>query len=221
MNKTVIITSGRSGSTKLIESMRQHPDIRVFSEPFNTNNVGSLAEFYPVREGWLTPEEKEEICTAENLDKWMSKYDLCKILYCHILNDVEESLKKYKKVLLVRDLFYTFTSLCVAKQTEQWTDHTPYEGYIQLDLEHLRSFTQWSYVREQYWRKRCDKVIYYIEPTQDQCDSICELMNIRKWKVKETGSQRINRPLEQVIINYSEARRVYANTRKEIEKWDL
>lgn len=213
MPKYIILTSGRTGSQVLIESLRNISS-KIASEPLN--------QAYNEYEDFL-PCKKEEVLNlhwrnkVRVVDKIMEKYDLCKILHYQLEQEgIHDLRKRYKFVALLRCPFEVFMSFKIAEMRGRWHNigqdkETPEDSQIVSKQEMLNSVSYYinNYVRYDHIM---DKTFYYediVNRWQNVIEDFATMLDNQKLLKSFKVLRKNPEDPEDYIQNYHELRKAY------------
>lgn len=179
----IILTSGRSGSQRLITSLKNRKDIRVFGEIFNLHSAGSdqsLFDFDVTKNKVIDKDLHDRMCTAEHLDKAIEKYDVFKVLYSHIKGDLYNALDgKHMIMLSRRNKFRCLVSVSLALRTGQWTGHNDKTISFSMDFSETSGKIEKMLKQERFMFERYKPtVIYYEDNFEESYNTVCREMGI-------------------------------------------
>ena len=206
MKKFIILSQPRSGSTLLNECLMQHPDLNMFGEIFNYCRRSNL---FANQEGSeiLTYKEMKSHCYRENCIKAHSEYNGFKVLCCHIQNDVHSYIEESLNILLHRrNLLARYVSHVVAAKTEVWEAKKIYNGTIHIEPELAEKDIHNIIHSYKKYDVFSSLNLYYEDSIFENVNKACELLNIKPFTPLITSVKRIDKPLEEVIINYDEVK---------------
>jgi hypothetical protein len=180
---TIILTSGRSGSTKLMNCLKKRSDIKAYGEIFNMRRSGIDEEIFDFSihpEELISPETHNMMCSAKYLHLAMQKYDICKVLYCHIKQDLPSAIEDYNTIMLSRrNKFRCLVSLEVAIQTDVWHGHKKCENKIHMDLNKTLLTIKGMLRQEHSILKRySSEVIYFEDDFNDSWSVVCDKLGV-------------------------------------------
>lgn len=209
ISKFIIVTAARSGSSNLINCLKKHPNLNIFQEPFNKYYGGldlSLFDFKIEPCQFLSDDIHNKICQVKYFDKAIEKYDGFKILDFQIRNGIEECIKNYKVVHLIRkDKMSQVVSLQVARKTNIWTGTSEFTGSIYIDPQDFIKAYIYLYKQEQINLKRYKSlIIYYEDNITDTCNKIFNYINAPSCIINNVFQKRIRKSLSEIVTNYSE-----------------
>lgn len=206
MKKFIILSQARSGSTLLNESIMQHPDLNVFGEIFNYHRGSSL---FADKEGSniLPHKELKRLCSRENCIKAHNEYDGFKLLLCHVHNDVKSYLKESLIILLRRkNLLARYVSHFVAQNTGIWVAEEHYQGSVRINPKNATNDILKTIAAYDKYKDLSSLDLYYEDSIFENVNKVCDLLEIERFTPIITSIKRVNRPLEDIIINYDEVK---------------
>lgn len=213
MKKFILLAKSRTGSSLLIDCIKQHPELNVFNEIFNYNSASVDNEIFGFNPEFnsktlrFLESSHDRICTKENCRRAHEKYDGFKLLFCHLKNDVEEYLPEAKIILLHRrNLLERFVSEQVATMTNKWGYSEAYIGQIVINLSELEK----NIKNTKNLYKKLDYLdttkVFYEDGVFDNVNKICDALEIDRFTPNIKSKKRINRPMSEVIYNYDEVK---------------
>ena len=149
----------------------------------------------------------EKMCCEKYLDTAIDKYDVFKLLYCHIKGDLYKALDGKKMVMLSRrNKFRCLVSVMVAKQTDIWRGPNnvieQFSMGFDITVKRIRAMLKQE---DALYKRYKPTVIYYEDDFDKSYQTVCEEMGISVeepiFKTSPTGVQA-----EDIISNYSELR---------------
>ena len=211
MKKFVLLGKSRTGSSLLINSLKQHPDMNVLSEIFNWRNDGIDKEIFDFDIEFNesnykhTAKSHDLMCYKKYCKDAHKKYDGFKLLFCHLKNDVEEYLSETDVFLLYRkNLLKRFVSQRVAFLTDQWFGGEPFTGTVYIRPDEVE--TDICQVIQEYERlKQFSSLnLFYENSLFDNVNKTCDYLDIKRFTPKIYSKKRIDRPMSEVLHNYEE-----------------
>ena len=209
----IVLGHGRSGTTVLCDTLNQSFEINMFQEIFNYYVQGidsKLFDFdvaYELGTGKITKGVYEEMVRKKYCKKAHKKYHGYKLLFYHLINDVEEYLKECKIVLIVRrNKLQVEASHQVARDTLNWLGINPFEGTIKLDPVQVEKNIKRKIQDEKDVLQYNPLVIYYEDNMQGNVDKICDFIGIQRFKIDYHEEKRIRKSMSQLITNYDEVK---------------
>jgi len=205
----IIITSGRSGSQRLMSSLINRIDIKSFEEIFNLNSRGvdrSLFNFdIPDNGKRVESHIHDRMCTEKYLSLANKKYDVFKLLYCHIKGDLYNALEGLEVIMLSRrNKFRCLVSLTVAKKNNIWCGSNPLVKKFRMDLdESAKEIKKMLREEDLLFKRYKPTIIYYEDDFQESYRTVCKKMGIPFIKPVVTTSPTGIRA-EDIVENYNE-----------------
>ena len=209
----IVLGHGRSGTTVLCDTLNQSFEINMFQEIFNYYVQGIDPELFDfdvvnhVEQNRIPTAIYEQMARKKYCKKAHKKYHGYKLLFCHLINDVEEYLHECKVILIARrNKLQVEASHCVARMTDVWMDTTPFEGTIKLDPVQVEKNIKRKIQEEKDALQYNPLVVYYEDNMQGNVDKICDFIGIQRFKIDYHEEKRIRKSMSQLITNYDEVK---------------
>ena len=207
--KFIILGHGRSGTTVLINTLKQNPDIKMYQEILNYYYAGidtSIFDFDIPNCTKIPQDTYLKMCDSKYCELAHKKYDGYKILFCHLKNNVAEYLKTVKVILISRrNKLEMQASHEVAVATNKWISTDPFYGTINIDVEKTEKSIKRKIKEEKTAIEDYDPlVVYYEDDMQQNINKISDYLSIPRFDIEFKKEKRIRTSMSSLIQNYSD-----------------
>lgn len=204
----IILTSGRSGSQKLMNCLSNRKDIRTFGEIFNLYRQGiddSLFDFEIPKSKVIDIDIHNRMCAKKYLDLATTKYDVFKILYSHIKGDLYNALDGRDTILLSRrNKFRCLVSVSIAIQTGIWSGNNSIAKSFTMDFNFTRKrIRNMLYEESIHYARYKPTLIYYEDDFEDSYKTVCNKMGI-PFESPIISTVPTGIEVEDIVENYEE-----------------
>lgn len=215
MEPTILLCSGRTGSTLVIDIMRQHPELNVAprgGEPFNQWGGGvSFPSIFedPIPQEVLGSLHWYKHARKSHLEKALGKCDLMKILYHHVSESMIPLIRETKVIHLTRrNKLEHHVSVLAAKDSGIYSQ-VEYDGHLTLDLDEFLSFADHTLTKERLWRQwhpnACEITYEGLKQfPKATIKKVCDFLEIPHFDFEIRMNKQVKRPMSEVITNYRE-----------------